>query len=355
MHGTPDRRPTGSVRGLTCDGTRASLGLQLTLAIAIFSLLSTSCTPLESKPPGDVPRIEQLESALAAAQRDLARLESERSELQRRYEAALKERDELLAAQMALKTEFAQAEEARAAMAQSVQRLQGLYDGASAAERAAVQRVSQLQRDLQKAHEERDTGRASLEKARKEREAARALPPDFQVIDELIRALPVGIIAFSHPREMVVGESRDVDLLLSVTEAANELKTRLHGEAQDTAQLKASRPMRAEIKSDKFTITSLSPEEQLVGASASTEWRWEIKATTAGDHSLQLGLSATVTVDGQEKPKSIRTFDRVIKVRAKAVDRISNFLAKNWQWLAASLVIPLGLWAWYRRRRTTGG
>jgi len=325
MNGTTDRRPTGSVRGLTCDGTRASLGHQLTLAIAIFSLLSTSCTPLEGKPPGGVSRIEQLESALAAAQKDLAGLESERSELQRRYEAALKERDELLAAQ----TKITQ---------------------------AAVQRVSQLQRDLQKAQEEQHTLRASLEKARKGREAAQALPPGFHVIDELIRSLPIGTIAFSQPREMVVGESGGVDLLLSVTEAANELNTRLHGKARDTAQPKASTRIRAELKSDKFTITSLSPEAQLVGASAGTQWRWEIKATTAGDHSLQLGLSAIVTVDGQEKPKSIRTFDRVIKVRANGADRISNFLAKSWQWLAALLVIPLvGLWAWYRRRRTTGG
>jgi len=325
MNGTTDRRPTGSVRGLTCDGTRASLGHQLTLAIAIFSLLGTSCTPLEGKPPGGVSRIEQLESALAAAQKDLAGLQSERSELQRRYETALKERDEPLAAQ----TKITQ---------------------------AAVQRVSQLQRDLQKAQEEQSTLRASLEKARKGRGAAQALPPDFYVIDKILRALPVGNIAFSHPREMLAGESRDVDLLLSVTEAANELKTRLHGEARDTAQLKVSTRMRAELKSDKFTITSLSPEEQLVGASDSTEWRWEIKAATAGDHSLHLGLSAIVTVDGQEKPKSIRTFDRVIKVRANGADRISNFLAKSWQWLAALLVIPLvGLWAWYRRRRTTGG
>ena len=325
MHGTTDRRPTGSVRGLSCDGTRASLGLQLTLAIAIFSLLSTSCTLLESKPPGDIPRIEQLESALSAAQKDLAGLQSERSELQRRYEAALKERDELLAAQ----TKITQ---------------------------AAVQRVSQLQRDLQKAQEEQNTLRASLEKARKGREAAQALPPHFQVIDELIRALPIGTIALSHPREMSVGESVAVDLLLSVTEAANELSTRLHGEARDPAQPKASTRIRAELKSDKFTITSLTPEEQLVGASASTQWRWEIKPTTAGDHPLQLGLSAIVTVDGQQKLRSIRTFDRVIKVRAKTVDPISNFLAKSWQWLAALLVIPLvGLWAWYRRRSTTGG
>jgi len=321
MKGTTDRRPTGSVRGLTCDGTRASLGHQLTLAIAIFSLLSTSCTPLESRPSGGVPRIEQLESALAAAQKDLAGLQSERSELQRRYEAAVKERDELLAAQQ-----------------------------------AAAQRVSQLQRDLQKAQDEQNTLRASLKKARKGRGAAQALPPHFQVIDELIRSLPIGTIAFSHPREMSVGESVAVDLLLSVTEAANELNARLHGEARDTAQPKASTRIRAELKSDKFTITSLSPEAQLVGASAGTQWRWEIKATTAGDHSLQLGLSAIVTVDGQEKPQSIRTFDRVIKVRANGADRISNFLAKSWQWLAALLVIPLvGLWAWYRRRRTTGG
>src|SRR3989304_6257862 len=201
MNGTTDRRPTGSVRGLTCDGARASLGHQLTLAIAIFSLLSTSCTPLEGKPPGGVSRIEQLESALAAAQKDLAGLQSERSELRRRHEAALKERDELLAAQ----TKITQ---------------------------AAVQRVSQLQRDLQKAHEEQNTIRASLEKARKGREAAQALPPGFHVIHELIRALPIGTIAFRQPREMVVGGSGGGGLVLSVTEAANELNTRLHGDAR---------------------------------------------------------------------------------------------------------------------------
>src|SRR3989304_5712947 len=151
MNGTTDRRPTGSVRGLTCDGARASLGHQLTLAIAIFSLLSTSCTPLEGKPPGGVSRIEQLESALAAAQKDLAGLQSERSELQRRYEAAVKERDELLAAQAKIT-------------------------------QAAVERVSQLQRNLKKPKEKQHPLRASLKKPRRGRETAQALPRHFQVI-----------------------------------------------------------------------------------------------------------------------------------------------------------------------------
>jgi hypothetical protein len=355
MNGTTNRRPSKTITGITCYVPSASLGFQPKLVIVVLSLLSTSCAFFESKAPAGLQSIEQLESALATARKELTGLQTERLEVQRRYEAALKVRDELLAAQAGLKTKLAQAEEVRAALAESGQKLQRLYDGALVAEHAAAQQVSQLQRDLQKAKQEQNSVRASLAKVQEELQAARALPPGFYIIDELIRALPVGNIAFSYPPEMFEGDSGDVDLLLSVTEAADELKTHLRGEARDTAQLQVSTRMRAELKSDKFTITSLSPEEQVVGVNDSTEWRWKIRSAMAGDHSLHLGLSAIIDVDGREKPKSIKTFDRVIRVRVKKGDRVINFLKENWQWLAGTLLIPLAIWVWASRRRAAVG
>jgi hypothetical protein len=59
-------------------------------------------------------------------------------------------------------------------------------------------------------------------------------------------------------------------------------------------------------------------------------------------------------VSNQLVPLVVRTFDKTIKVDVSVGQRISTFVYSNWQWLWASILVPLSpfIWKWYQKKRS---
>lgn len=112
--------------------------------------------------------------------------------------------------------------------------------------------------------------------------------------------------------------------------------------------------MEADLSGLGFKIEALVPQEQAVYGGRTTQWKWEVTPTKDGDHSLYLTLSAIINVSNQNVPFVIRTFDRRINVEVSIGQHISTFVVSNWQWLWASILVPLSpfLWKWYQRKRS---
>jgi len=175
----------------------------------------------------------------------------------------------------------------------------------------------------------------------------------LDVVEEIVSRLEWGYIAFDTPKKMKFEEPKIIELLLSPTKSAQELQSSLKSHEQtESARIQISNRMEADLSGLGFKIEALVPQEQAVYRGKTTQWKWEVTPTKDGDQNLYLTLSAIINVSNQKVPLVIRTFDKTIKVDVSVGQRISTFVAGNWQWLWASILVPLSpfLWKWYQRK-----
>lgn len=178
-------------------------------------------------------------------------------------------------------------------------------------------------------------------------------PTSLGVVEEIVSNLEWGNIAFDTPKKIKFEEPKTIELLLSPTKTVQELQSSLKSHEQtESARIQISNRMEADLSGLGFKIEALVPQEQAVYRGKTTQWKWEVTPTKDGDQNLYLTLSAIINVSNQKVPLVIRTFDKTIKVEVSVGQRISTFVASNWQWLWASILVPLSLflWKWYQRK-----
>jgi len=178
----------------------------------------------------------------------------------------------------------------------------------------------------------------------------------FSEIDNELRRLVPASIAFNAPTTMRLEHTAHIQLLLSPAASIPELKKKITaiGEREGTT-IKVSPLMEARLTGLHFTIEANTPERQPVSNVAPTEWSWDVEPTETGNQELHLTLTAILSVGGHNQPRTIRTFDKVLKVHVTWYDRISGFVSDNWKWLWTAIFVPLGVWAArrYQSRRGT--
>ena len=178
-------------------------------------------------------------------------------------------------------------------------------------------------------------------------------PTSLGVVEEIVSNLEWGNIALDTPKKMKFEESKIIELLLSPTKSVQELQSSLKShEHTESARIQISNRMKADLSGLGFKIEALVPQEQAVYRGKTTQWKWEVTPTKDGDQNLYLTLSAIINVSNQKVPLVIRTFDKKIEVEVSVGQGISTFFAGNWQWLWASILVPLApfLWKWYQRK-----
>ena len=181
---------------------------------------------------------------------------------------------------------------------------------------------------------------------------------NFAEVDRELQRMPLGRIAYNAPATMVEGEHHDIYLLLSPTQSPEdlqkELQSRLSGhEILETAQIKISERMQASLSGPDFAIDPNEPQIQPVSSTQPTEWRWSVTPKKTGLLELRLDLYALLILNGGSPiPRKIRTFDTTIKVRVAPLQLISGFVVRNWQWLWATVFVPVAGWLWAKRKKT---
>lgn len=176
-----------------------------------------------------------------------------------------------------------------------------------------------------------------------------------QAADQALAQLEKASLAFKAPTNMRQDDPAMVELRLSLRKELAALEGELRGAPSDQvggAAVRVSRRVEALLTAAKsdFEITPISATEQLLGSADDVSWRWEIKALDGGTKYLHLTLNSIVTVDGATTRKTVRSFDEQIEVKVSWSSWAEAFVAKNWQWLWATLLVPLAGWAWRRLR-----
>ncbi len=186
----------------------------------------------------------------------------------------------------------------------------------------------------------------------------------FDDVDAALGELVRGHVAFNTPERMQYRERRTVTLFASpqmdAATLSEELRERIgSGEAVQVEALQVAPLMEAHLEgAPAFEVTALTPGRQPVSRSTPTEWRWDVRASETGTQTLHLTMNAVVTIDGERFPRSLGVLDRDIEVEITATQQVGLFVARNWQWLAGTIVVPLTVWLWShrnsRRRRGRG-
>jgi len=176
--------------------------------------------------------------------------------------------------------------------------------------------------------------------------------PPVITLDSLLDEMEFGTIAFNAPTNINIGDSTQIQLILSFSEEMDELIQSIIEEGERIgATIRASDRMEARLSGYMFQITAITPETQAVSKTQRTEWKWEIYPKEEGQHKLHLTLTALLEIDGHSTPRTIRTFSKIIDVNVTAIQKVVIFFKNNWQWLWAAILVPVAGWIWKRRKK----
>ena len=149
-----------------------------------------------------------------------------------------------------------------------------------------------------------------------------------------------------------IDDSSQIQLILSLTETMEELKRSIVEEGEKVgASIKVSDRMEARLSGYMFQITAITSEEQVVSKDQRTEWKWEIHPKEEGEHRLHLTLTTLLEINGNSTRRAIRIFGRYIEVYVTPTQKLEVFLRANWQWLWATILLPVAGWLWRLRRK----
>jgi hypothetical protein len=172
----------------------------------------------------------------------------------------------------------------------------------------------------------------------------------FDQVDQALKRLARANIAFNVPTKVQLGQTAEIQLLLSPALEIRQLKRTITALGRrEGAHVRVSREMEARLTGFGFKINAITGERQPVSGSGVTEWLWEIEPTETGTQHLHLTLTAFINLNGRESPRPVRTFDRPLTINVTWYHRLSGFVSDNWQWLWAAILTPLagllvGLW-----------
>jgi hypothetical protein len=99
---------------------------------------------------------------------------------------------------------------------------------------------------------------------------------------------------------------------------------------------------------DGVTMTPLTPEEQTLKPPQPRSWSWLLKPDSSGEQTLYVSVQARKTTG--EQVSAVVPVQLVVE--ESYVNRVTNFLSVNWQWIAGSIIIPLSKFVWSRVMRT---
>jgi hypothetical protein len=162
--------------------------------------------------------------------------------------------------------------------------------------------------------------------------------------------LQIGRILFNPPADMTVGKTERVEVRISQN-PAEEIAKGLKGRGVPQIEaVKVGTFMRVALSGGGFKLTPLFDKpEQVVAPDGFTEWAWDVLPQQAGERQLNLMVTVRIKLPGAaEESKQYPVIDKDIRVHVNPVYSVKQFFTTYWQWIAATIVLPLIGWAYKR-------
>jgi hypothetical protein len=125
----------------------------------------------------------------------------------------------------------------------------------------------------------------------------------------------------------------------------------------EVANLKVSDRVSATLSGSGMDVAPTGAQEQWISEKEVTSWTWTIVPKISGQQILTLSFDAIISVNGKDDRWTINTLTRRINVAVGWPDSIADWLefikttGENISWIWATVLIPIGGFAWARLSR----
>ncbi len=176
---------------------------------------------------------------------------------------------------------------------------------------------------------------------------APAVPDWNAIVKEELDKLQIGQLLFNPPAGMTLGETDRVVARLSENLAEN-ITADIQGRGVPQVEpIRVGTFMKVRLAGDKFDITALNNEEQIVAGDHFTEWAWDVTPNEPGEQTLHLTVSVIVKIPNvTEARKDYPVRDRKVLVQVGPTYAVARFLGDYWQWIVTALGVPALGWGW---------
>lgn len=162
-------------------------------------------------------------------------------------------------------------------------------------------------------------------------------------------------MAFNVDNKFNVKETGQAKVVIDFSKAVDELKNELSksgraGSITGGASVQVSKVVIANIIAPGLTVTPITPTEQVVLQTEPTVWLWDLKADEPGTYQVRITLTASIIVDGRATNRFLQVHDETVVIEIKPTQRVIDLAKEHWQWAFSSLLAPLGIWLWKRRK-----
>jgi len=137
---------------------------------------------------------------------------------------------------------------------------------------------------------------------------------------------------------------------VSVNNIISEVNTFTEGNVI-TEIIRIAPVMHIALIGDNFIITPITDETQFLEDGDYTIWQWDVTPLLKGTHKLTL----TVDITLENHSKNIETYEDFIYVYSDKSTwaKIGDFFSKEWKWLASTLIIPVGVFLYRKKKKNT--
>jgi len=164
--------------------------------------------------------------------------------------------------------------------------------------------------------------------------------------------LTYGDITYNEIDTMVVGRTDVVELTVSynipISEVVDAVESFASTEEVKTESIRIAPKMLVTLidptDGQNFTITKISPEEQIIEINDITKWNWNVTPLNKGDNKLVLSVNIVL----ESGTKNIKVYEDYIYVYSTETffEKIWTFFINSWQWFLSAIIIPLSLYSY---------
>lgn len=169
----------------------------------------------------------------------------------------------------------------------------------------------------------------------------------FGEVDAVVGSLPWASAVFDVPRAMKQGDHARARLAISVPESIGVLESRLREVLGEKAEPVSARVQISDVMLVKLEasaglgVRAQSELKRSISKTGVEEWAWELEAKEAGEQSLHLELYALFDVQGEERPKLLKTWDVTIPVKVAPIRAVLGFVNEHYEWLWGAILVPI--------------
>lgn len=169
-----------------------------------------------------------------------------------------------------------------------------------------------------------------------------------------------GWIAYSVPQSMKVSKNYSIKVRISKKSTGQNKAVLILGnedainnpEYESVAtidDIKVSGEMSADLRGDSesFNIVALSTPIQNIDNESYTEWEWVVTPKKSGETPMKLVIKL------KDYNKDIVVFNKTISIKSNVPVVVEGFFEKYWQWIMTTIIIPIFLYFWNRKRKKT--